>query len=316
MPLGLQILLWAAGVTVGGYIISFIVVNALLFLRFFVKWKPEKCVQTALIDGGYDKYRDKIKSIAEKLDKLPNERVYCNSKDGLALSARFYNTGSDKVAVLCHGVHAVPWNNFSVLGERLLASGYDVLIIDERAHGQSQGRFVTYGTRESEDILCWLDFLKSYPAIKEITLCGVSMGGSSVCYIADKVDDERVKTLIIDCAFVSADRLTKEIFKRMKLPYFLVCGAFVCAKLFVKVDMKERTEDHLAKTGIPALFIHGTADKVVNYKQTLSNYSACASKKQLITVDGADHTVATVAGGDEVLQKIMNFIDNKGEQNG
>jgi len=313
MPLGLQILLWAVGVFLVGYIISYIVVNTLLFLRFFVKWKPEKCVNTALIDGGYDKYRDKIKSIAKKLDNLPNERVYCKSKDGLSLSARFYDTGSDKVAVLCHGVHAVPWNNFSVLGERLIADGYDVLIIDERAHGQSQGRFVTYGTRESEDILCWLDFLKSYPAIKEITLCGVSMGGSSVCYASDRIDDERVKTLVIDCAFVSPERLTKEMFKRKKLPYFLIGAAFLCGRLIAKADMKERTEDHLAKTKIPALFIHGTADRVVDYKQTLSNYSACASKKQLITVDGADHTVATVAGGDEVLQKIMNFIDNKGE---
>ena len=296
---------------VTGFIISYIIVNYVLYVRFFRRPNEKRTRKTELHDSCYDGCREEILSAAGRMEGLPNERVYCIAKDGVKLSARYYKNGNKKLVMFCHGAHALPWNNFAVIGEDFYKEGYDILLIDERAHWDSGGQFITFGSAESEDVLCWLDMIKGNDA-EEIVLYGVSMGATAIAVASDRIADGRVKAMVLDCGFSSLYELEHGIIDKRKVPFSIVSGAFDYGAFRSKALPKEKAGDHLAKTNIPALFVHGGDDAVVDKGQGEENYNACASdNKKFILVEGAGHTLASVLGGKETRDKILKFA--KGE---
>ena len=306
MPLIVRVILVLAIVAVAGFILSYVVVNLIMYNKFFKRQSAEAMRKGALTDAYYDKYRDEIITAAKRMEELPFKRVSCLSVDGLTLSARYYYNTGKKIVVFCHGVHTLPWNNFGVIGDDFWNAGYDILLIDERAHWQSEGKFITYGSYEGDDILCWVKYLKQFE-VERIVLYGISMGATSIALISDKIEDERVKAMVLDCGFTSLFDLERHITDRNHIPFWLTSGAFSMGTFFGKLRPKEKTQNHLSKTHIPALFLHGRTDSVVPHEHSVLSYEACASKKELIIVENAGHTVASVCGGDETRKKILKF---------
>ncbi len=258
-------------------------------------------------DHYYDNCREEIKKASEKAESLPYERIWCKSADGLNLSARFYENGGEKLVIFCHGIHAVPWHNFGVVGEDYRNHGYDILLIEERTHWESEGNFVTYGYRESEDFLLWLDKFRDKP-YRKIVLHGVSMGATALAMASDRIVDERVTALILDCGFTSLRGLGESLGKYQHLPKWLFKIGLHLGKRFGEVKPEEQTQTHLSRSKIPCLFLHGAEDDVVTKEHSMANYDACSSRKELYIVESAGHAVSTILGGPEIRQKIFQFI--------
>ena len=68
------------------------------------------------------------------------------------------------------------------------------------------------------------------------------------------------------------------------------------------------TRVSLSNNEIPTLFIHGLADNVVSKDFLVDNYKACASFKEELLVENANHTLAMVVGGDEAFDKLFKFL--------
>ena len=61
---------------------------------------------------------------------------------------------------------------------------------------------------------------------------------------------------------------------------------------------------------LPLLFIHGTADDLVPYQDSVDLHGAAASAdKTLWLVPGAGHTTAYTAQPDAYLRRVLNFLD-------
>ncbi len=308
MHLALQIALYVLVALVGSFLLSYVAVNVALFVKFFRKVPSEKLRKNALKDEYYDGLREKMLAASERMDNMPNTRITRTSEDGLKLSARYYKNESDKLIVFFHGVHAVAWNGLAFVAETFWQQKYNVMIVDQRAHGQSEGMYSTYGYRESDDVLCWLDRLADMK-LSEIVLYGISMGATALGLASDRIKDDRVKALIMDCGFTSLYDLEKHILNYNHIPDFLMSGMIVAGNAIFKIDNKECTQEHIKNSDIPMLFLHGTADRVVPIECSKNNLDACKSMKEMITVDGAGHTTATVVGGEEVREKICDFIN-------
>lgn len=61
-----------------------------------------------------------------------------------------------------------------------LIKNYNVLLINLRGHGKSEGNYVDFGVKSRFDILKWLDYININYNSPKIGLYGVSMGASSV----------------------------------------------------------------------------------------------------------------------------------------
>ena len=151
----------------------------------------------------------------DRMRSMPHDALTVTAEDGLTLRARFYRNGDGKrVAVLVHGWRSSPWWDYGGTFELLYGAGYSVLAISQRALFESDGHYVTYGVREQDDLLRWIDLLTSrYGSDLKIALCGVSMGATTVLLTTGHKLPEQVKCAVSDCAFSDAASLFRNTAK-------------------------------------------------------------------------------------------------------
>ena len=305
----LRVIAGVAAFLLAGFIVSYVIVNIAMFKKFFARADSDKLKARALEDAHYAPFREEILANYTELEKLPAERVFCVSYDGTRLSARYYDSGSKKTVVLLHGYHAVPWINFAASGKGLIERKYNILLIDQRASGQSGGKYSSMGVCESKDLLCWIEYLQREKQPESIALYGISMGAATVGYVSDSLENTCVRALVLDCGFCSPDELQTSIFSRIGVPkqMFILCNRLVKIKL--KVDLKESTATHLAKCSLPVLFLYGEKDAVVPKGDTKRMFDACKSEKILLSVPEAGHTTALIAGGEKIQSAFYNFLN-------
>lgn len=258
----------------------------------------------------YDPFIERSHDLIYQLMSVPYETVRIKSRDGLRLFGRFYPGEEDKpVNIMFHGYMSAAERDMS--GGALLAmrEGQSVLLVDQRAHGRSGGKYLTFGVKESLDCLDWIHYVNNkFGSDKKIVLTGMSMGASTVLMAAAQ-SENRISAVAADCGYSDSKAIIKKVIKEMKLPagisYAVLC---LGAKLFCKVDLSEGKASEMLKTcTVPILFIHGDDDRFVPYEMAKENYAAAAGEKELLTVPGAGHGLSFLARQEEYERRVLDF---------
>ena len=237
------------------------------------------------------------------------EPVHLTAYDGTPLLGEWRNAGSAKTVILSHGYRTTPLNNFSTIGREFIRRGWNVLMIWQRGQGKSGGRVTAFGLRERYDLLEWVDWVQK-KAGGEIVLYGISMGGAAVGYASDAQMPECVKGMVLDCAYCRPyDQMLSMAQSGMKASMLLLPLINAYARWLLKVDMTKDIRDSLRQTRIPALFLSGMKDDTVRPEAVRAGYEACASRKELLLVPGATHTLAFLEGGAELQAKVFEFLN-------
>ena len=260
-------------------------------------------------------YRDHLDRIfqgnrwyREQAEKMPVYTI--QSFDGLKLAAHYLDQGAKKLAILVHGFHTTVGNNFGVIAQDLVEFGWNLLFVDQRCFGSSEGHFCCYGLKEQYDVLSWIDFAEKEFRPEEILLFGVSMGGATVSFASDKIDNPKVKLAVNDCAFTSIYELqmpTAKIFRvpgKVMMPY-----VEHFTKWFLGINIRQSTEESLRNAKVPFFFIHGAADEAVPLEWGNRNYAACGSEKEQLVIEDAGHAVAYIASGDDGKEKLRQILN-------
>ena len=119
---------------------------------------------------------------------LPHTDVSIRSFDGLKLSGTYYEFQKGApIDVLFHGYHGSSVQDLSGGVYRCKLLGHNVLIVDHRASGKSEGHVITFGVNESRDALAWVNYVvENIDPNAKILLGGISMGGGNryddLCY--------------------------------------------------------------------------------------------------------------------------------------
>ena len=152
-------------------------------------------------DSWYDTITTVHNSLSE-MKKLPHEDWVITSHDGLALKALYYPGSSDKTMIWVHGYtsHAERESAFPALFYRSL--GFNVLVPYLRAHGPSEGKYISFGALEGRDMALWVDRVNEVHPHGSIIIHGLSMGGGTVLNLCDKCLTN-VKGLVVDAPSVS-----------------------------------------------------------------------------------------------------------------
>ncbi|MBQ7566093.1 MAG: alpha/beta hydrolase [Oscillospiraceae bacterium] len=256
-------------------------------------------------------YREEMARCWEFLQRQPHRRVAVRAYDGVPLSALWFDRGGGKTAVLLHGYNASAMTNFSVSGAALWERGYNLLLVDQRAHGESGGRFSGFGLAERNDLLSWLDWLSRETATKRTVVWGVSMGCAAASYVSDRIGD-RVQALVLDCGYTSPREQFASVGRRRHVPWRLTLPVIrATVRLLKGVDINESTTAALSRTTIPAAFLYGEADDTVSAETFGAIYDACASEKIIITVPGAAHTMAYICASAAQKEQLLAFLEKQ-----
>ena len=149
----------------------------------------------------------RVRAGVAAMQEQPHEDVFLPALDGARLHARLYRVPhAHATVILCHGYHSHAEHDFSAQFPALYASGgCNLLLIDERAHGLSEGKCLTFGQLERYDIAQWVHWVREHSRVQRpIALYGVSMGAASVLLAAQlpELRDE-IACVIADCGYSS-----------------------------------------------------------------------------------------------------------------
>ena len=110
----------------------------------------------------YDPYRKEINRLFCQLSDRPYEEVSIKSFDGLTLFGRYYHVKDGApLDIGFHGYRSSALTDFAGGSELSISMGHNLLLIDERAHGRSEGRTITFGIQELWDVVSWARFAVS-----------------------------------------------------------------------------------------------------------------------------------------------------------
>ena len=224
----------------------------------------------------------------------PHEDVWIRSKDGLKLHGTYFPGNGGTKAVICfHGYTSKGLNDYGSLSYYYLNHGFRMLLIDERAHGDSEGTYIGFGTMDRLDGLEWVRWMiEKTGDDAQSLLHGNSMGGATVCMMGGMDLPRQVKGIVSDCAFTSArDVFTHVLHSMYHLP------AFPMIQIADRVNRKKagyglddcNAAREVRKAKVPFLFIHGDEDIFVPCWMCEEIYKNCASPKTKLIVKGAGH---------------------------
>lgn len=230
---------------------------------------------------------------------------------GLELVGYYYDQGADKTVILVHG-----WTGSYT--ERLADApyyydkGFNILAVECRGHGESEGKYRTMGYWDSKDVVAWANYLVRYRDQESIYLDGVSMGGATVLAASgEKNLPKEVKGIIGDCSYTSTrDVFAFQIKKTFHLPVFPFLNIFeyYCNHL-ADISLDEDSPiEAVQQATTPILFIHGTGDKMVPYAMAKSLCRVCKAPHKLLSVKGAGHGEARHVGREDYEQAMETFF--------
>lgn len=282
-----------------------------LYKKTFTNTKVERQGIAINENSPYYAFKEHIVKYKQMFLDFKKEEVSVISNDNLTLKGYFVeNKIKDKVVIIFHGFKSKASGDFA-LSYDYYQLGYSLLIVDQRAHGTSEGKYIGMGILERYDALKWIDFvLDKYGENTSILLSGTSMGAATVMMASELIKTPQVKGIVADCGFSSCFEEIRHCLK--KVPYFPVMPTInLCSKIFAKYDMKKVTaEKSLANSNIPILLVHGEKDDFVPSYNSKRCYEASKSEiKECLLIKDAFHAASYVLATDEYDKKVKSFLE-------
>ena len=274
--------------------------------------EPDWLAEEAVKKTSYAPFYELMVQADKWLHEHQAQSVYTQSDDGLQLHALWIPAKSAKATIiLFHGYRSTCIADFGPAFELYHNKGLNILVPDQRAHGKSQGKYITFGVKESQDALRWIAFHNETFGDCPIILSGLSMGASTVMYTADQVLPPNVKGMIADCGFTSPKDILASVYKHVTHlpagPSLFFTDLFTRA--FAGFGLKEKdTRSSLRENKLPILIVHGTEDGFVPCRMSRQSYGACAGTKELLLVKGADHGVSFLTDTQRYKETVDRFL--------
>ena len=283
-------------------------------IAFSVPAVPDE-VRFAMPDNNiYRPFRDEIARMTGHTRSLPYESVWITADDGVRLHGQYYETEPGApLQIMFHGYRGAGERDFSRGLPFALECNHNVLLVDQRAHGQSGGRCLTLGVKERLDCLAWVRYaIERFGPDTKIVLIGISMGAATVLMAAGLPLPGNVKGIVADCGYTAPADILRHVMGQMGLPVWLFFPLVrIGGRLFGGFDVcAASAADAMPRCTVPVCFIHGETDDFVPCDMSRENYRLCAAKqKRLCTVPHAHHGLSYLVDPDRYTAEVTDFLD-------
>ncbi|CAM3056232.1 alpha/beta hydrolase [Paenibacillus sediminis] len=249
----------------------------------------------------------------QKFDTLAKQRVQIQSEDGIKLNGIVIENYpyDNKWVIIVHGYTGslLVSTQFIDMFENM---GFNLLLVDQRRHGKSEGMYTTYGYYEKRDVQSWVRWLLQEKGTDiVIGLHGQSLGGGTVLeYLS--IAHPNVKFVIADCPYSDLHGL---ITYQMKVLHKIPAAPFlhfINRKIYRKAGF--RLEDvspikTVMNSHLPILFIHGGEDRYVPTEMSEQLYEAKPGFKKLVIIPGAVHANSYIIDPVLYAKEVRSFVE-------
>lgn len=248
-------------------------------------------------------------------DKYKEHKTPVKVKSGrFNLAGEYFDFGADKAVIIISGRTEGCYYSY-YFAEPYRASGYNVLVIDNRAHGESDGKITSLGYREYKDILKWAEMLHDEKGNNSVVLHGICIGASTALFtITSKKCPDYITAITTDGMYVNffesfKNHMHEKDKKNFPMTYGVMTHIFFISGANVVTDGPIKRIRNMTK---PILMLQSKEDtySLPELAQTL--YDACPSThKKLVYFDHGAHSrirVNDVEGYDRTVEEFLQTL--------
>jgi uncharacterized protein len=241
---------------------------------------------------------------------LPIEKLQLRSRDGLRLSAALMRApGAQASVILLHGHGASKEMTLPVAA--MLFPQFNVLALDLRAHGESEGRVTSVGYLERLDVIAAAEEL-TRRVTGPIGVVGVSMGASAAIFAA--VESPLLRAVVADSGFATLRGVIARAahlrgYPRPLTPFLaeLTCRTIAYRQRYpVSAPDPARVVSQIAPR--PLLVVHGERDTLCPVAEAQRLYASAGEPRELWVVPDQEHATAYHSVADEYGARLNAFF--------
>ncbi len=274
----------------------------------------EVTVKPDSLKSGWEKTKQMlfgINAVKKKNDVITDTTyhvVNLTTKSGLKLEAWYIPTDSAKGTVaLFHG-HGGNKSGVQTEAAEFRKMGYNTLLLDFRAHGNSEGNTCTIGRDEAEDVKLAYEYLAS-KGEKNIILWGISLGAATITHAVDEYGLNPSK-LILEMPFGSIYEAVKGRIRIMHLPVQPLATLLTfwggTERGFWAFGFKP--SEFAKSIKCPVLLQWGRNDPRVTRSEIDDMYGNISTSKKLVIYESAGHESLCKKEHDKWVEEVGAFV--------
>ena len=239
------------------------------------------------------------------------EEIEIKSKDGLKLKGEYFNFGFDKAAIILIGRAETLLYSY-YFGDLFQKAGCNIVVIDPRACGDSEGMYTTAGIKEGEDASLWIDYINKTYGIEKFYIHGICVGSAEAIFVAAS-KQPYISGIILEGPYSTFYEVLKMRTKQKGKPTFPICIQMAMLyKKYANVSIFDSIPiEKISEVNVPTLFLCGREDKSNNPDDFTKIYDACGSKdKKFVWFDHGAHSHLRIVNPEEYDSEVISFINN------
>ena len=214
--------------------------------------------------------------------------------------------------------HGVADNRSGVLEHSLilLPAGYNVVMMDARAHGESDGAMATYGWIERHDTQAIIDALETSEHPRHLFALGESMGAGIALQSA--AVDPRIEAVVAEAPFANLREASYDYVGLRRSPWLgktlFAPGTWTMIYRAERIANLPAAEvspmNAVAARAFPVLLICDGADVALPCRHTKMIFDAAIGRKEMWIVPDAYHTAALGYQPAEFRRRVLAFFES------
>ncbi len=287
-------------------VISYIIYNTLL-----IRGKQEKWARSASMPDDEEYVRLYQQAIAWGEANAPFKRDVHVTSDNLRLAGEYFDFGGSRAVIIIPGRMESCRYSYHY-SEPYRRAGWNVLAIDTRAHGDSEGKINSLGYREYRDILVWAKMLHEELGNEIVVLHGICIGSSTAIFTATAPQcPDYVAGLVVDGMYTRFYDSCKQHMKHDHRPLFpFLWEVMVYIRLISRADViGDGPYKRVRRLKKPILFIHSREDQFSEPAKTQVMFDECSARqKTLAWFPHGGHSRVRVNNPELYDQTVCKFL--------
>lgn len=313
----LEIILIVVGVLLLGGVVAMVAYTYPIAKRVYhdqlVRTSPEKWGRTCSFPDDAEQvqmWHDGIAWMEKNKDKITELQI---ENDGLKLFGQYFDFGKERCVVILPGrCESLVYSYY--FAPPYEQAGFNVLVIDTRCHGKSDGIYNTIGVQESRDVLAWCKLVHEQFGNKEIYFHGICIGTSSGLFALTAKDrPDYLRGLVTEGCYVSFRETFRTHMVALKRPTFPVLQmVMMLIYRYTGTNVYKYKPITAIKKLAPdcrVLFLYGEKDIFSIPPKSRKLFAACSSQdKKLVWFDKGGHSHLRINNTEKYDNAIVEFF--------
>lgn len=291
-------------------VFPFLLVSFVIYYKILVRGKKDNWGRTCSMpeDEEYRRMFDKGIDWAERYGYAKRDAMI--ESDGLKLRGEFFDFGSKDTAIIIPGrMESLLYSYF--FAEPYRKAGLNVLVIDNRSHGLSEGKVSSLGFREYRDILRWGEYLRRETRSERIVLHGICIGASTALFTLTSPGCPSYFTAMVSEGMYRnfAETLKLHIEERNHRSFPVMYFVLMWIRIFSGADaLGDGPFRRIGKLERPVLFLHSNEDQYSLKELAKPMYDECPAYKEIVWFEKGGHSRLRIVDEEKYDEAIAGFL--------